>query len=158
MLLFRLRAGIVAACVLGMLPLAWALARPPEPAKVEELTGKVVPLTDLEGKAGGRLDADAAPHSLVFQADDGKVWFLFKDGGSRMFYKDPALLRRPMRLTVRLLPGSQIVRVLTVRSVIKGQLHEVYYWCEICSIRRSEKNLCECCGGPMELREEPLKK
>jgi hypothetical protein len=109
-------------------------------------------------KAGGRLDADATPHSLVFQADDGKEWFLFKNGGSRMFYMDPALLHRSMRLTVRPLPGSQIVRMLTVRSVIKGKAHEVYYWCDICSIKRSEKNLCECCGGPMELREERVKK
>ena len=40
----------------------------------------------------------------------------------------------------------------------EGKLHEVYYWCDICSIRRGEKMTCECCGGPMELREEPLKK
>jgi len=34
----------------------------------------------------------------------------------------------------------------------------VYYWCETCAIRRDypEKGVCECCGGPMELREVPL--
>jgi hypothetical protein len=35
---------------------------------------------------------------------------------------------------------------------------KVYSWCDICSIRRGEKNACEFCGGPMELREEPVKK
>lgn len=155
---FRYRSALVGACVFGLLPLAWALARAPEPAKPEDVSGKVVPLADLAARSGVRLDADAVPHSLVFQADDGKVWMLFKDGGSRLFYKDPALLNRPMRLTVRPLPGSQIVRVLAVRSLIKGQEHEVYYWCDICSIKRSEKNICECCGGPMKLCEEPLKK
>jgi hypothetical protein len=155
---FRLSWAIVGACVFGLLPLAWALARPPEPGKVEDVTGKVVPLAEFAARTGARLDADAAPHSLVLQADDGKVWLLFKDGGSRMFYKDPALLNRPMRLTVRPLPGSQIVRVLAVRSLVKGQVNEVYYWCDICSIKRSEKNICECCGGPMKLCEEPLKK
>lgn len=148
-----MRGAIVAACVFGVLPLAWG-----RPGQVEELTGKVVRLADLAAKSGARLDADAAANALVFQADDGKVWSLFKDGGARMFFKDAALLNRPMQLTIRPLPGSQIVRVLAVRSLIKGQPHEIYYWCDICSIRRSEKDLCECCGGPMVLHEEPQKK
>lgn len=83
---------------------------------------------------------------------------LLKDGGSRLFFKDTALLNRPMLLIGRPLPGSQILRVIAVRSLIKGQPHEVYYWCDVCSIKRGEKNICECCGGPMELKEEPLKK
>jgi hypothetical protein len=61
-----------------------------------------------------------------------------------------------MRLTGRLLPGSQMLRVFAVHSIIKEQLHEVYYWCDVCTIRRGEKNICECCGGPMELRQEPV--
>jgi rRNA maturation endonuclease Nob1 len=48
--------------------------------------------------------------------------------------------------------------VLQAHSLVKGQLHEVYYWCDICSIKRFEKKICECCGGPMERREEPVKK
>jgi hypothetical protein len=149
---------LLGACLVALLPLSWAVSRGPEPAAPQEVAGKVVPLTDLAARAGVRLDADAGPTSLVVVADDGTVWSLFKDGGSRMFYKDPALLNRPMRLSVRVLPGSRILRVLAVRSLIKGQLHEVYYWCDICAIRRNEKMICECCGGPMELREEPLKK
>jgi hypothetical protein len=129
-----------------------------EPAKAEHFKGKVVPLADLVAKAGGRLDADAAPFSLVLVGDDGKVYPLIKDGGSRLFFNDKALLNRPMLLTGRLLPGSQILNVATVHSYVKGELCEVYYWCDICSIRRGEKNTCECCGGPMELREEPVKK
>jgi hypothetical protein len=155
---FHPRWAIVGACLFAMLPLTWALARVPEAGKLEELTGKVVRLADLGTGIGVRLDRDAAPSSLVFQANDGKVWFIFKDGGSRMFYKDAALLNRPMQLTVRPLPGSQIMRVLSVRSLLKGEPHEVFYWCDICSIKRSEKMICECCGGPMNLCEEPLKK
>jgi hypothetical protein len=123
-----------------------------------EIRGKVVPLAQLATRAGTQLDSDAAPHSLVLAGDDGKVYFLLKDGGSRLFYKDRELLNRPMRLTGRLLPGSQILRVQAVHSIRKGELCEVYYWCDICSIKRGEKEICECCGGPMALREEPLKK
>jgi hypothetical protein len=140
--------------VLGLAPLLAYSAAP----KSEDFTGKVVPLADLVAKTGGRLDADAALLSLVLVAEDGKTYPLVKDGGSRLFYQDKALLNRPMRLTGRLLPGSQILQVAAVHSIVKGELCEVYYWCDICSIRRGEKSICECCGGPMELREVPVKK
>ena len=45
-----------------------------------------------------------------------------------------------------------------VQSLIKGVPHEVYYWCDVCAIRRGEKMICECCNGPMELVEQPVKK
>ena len=134
------------------------LVAAPREEKRESFTGKVVPLASLVEKLGSKLDADAAPHWLALVTDDGKVYPLIKDGGSRMFFKDRALLNRPMRLTGQLLPGSQLLQVIEVHSLRMGKLHEVYYWCNVCSIRRSEKNACECCGGPMELKEEPVGK
>ena len=74
-----------------------------------------------------------------------------------MFFVDRRLLNRPMRLTARTLPGSQLLEVLEVHSYLQGELHEVYYWCDVCSIKRLENKKCECCGGPMELREVPVK-
>src|SRR5207253_2327384 len=111
---------------------------------------------DLVEKTGSRLDADAAPHWLALVTDDGQVYPLVKDGGARLFFKDPALLNRPMRITGKFVPGSQVLRVTIVRSLKKGQPHDVFYWCDICAIKRSEKNICECCGGPMALVEEPV--
>lgn len=128
------------------------------PAKMEHFKGKVVPLADLLAKADAPLDADAAPSWLALVGEDGKIYPLVKDGGSRLFFQDRELLNRPMRLTGRIVPKSQLLQVTAVHSYVKGQLHEVYYWCEVCSIRRSEKTLCECCGGPMERREAPVKK
>ncbi len=126
--------------------------------KIERFKGKVVPLADLVAKAGAKLDADAGPHWLALVTDDGTIYPLVKDSGSRMFFSDRELLHRPMRLTGRLLPKSQLLQATAVHSYIEGQLHEIYYWCEVCSIRRGEKNDCECCGAPMARREEPLEK
>ena len=150
------RCGLCLACLMALLPLL-AAAPKAKPARSSYFTGKVVPLADLVAKAGGALDADAAPHWLALVTADGKVYPLVKDAGSRLFFKDKALLKRPMRLTGRLLPGSGVLRVLAVQSLHKGKLHEVFYWCDTCAIKRGEKMICECCGGPMELREEPLK-
>jgi hypothetical protein len=124
-----------------------------------QLTGKVVPLAALLEKFGSRLDREAAPYWLAMVTNAGKVYPLIQDDGSRMFFKDDRLLQRPMRLTGRLFGDTHFLQVLNVNSIVKGELCEVYYWCEVCSIRRNEKlKRCDCCGGPLELREVPLKK
>jgi hypothetical protein len=158
----RVRVLLIVACAAGLSPL-WAAEVSPTrqrgaPGKPADFEGKVVPLADVVAAAGGKLDADAGPFALVLVADDGKVHVLVKDAGARLFFKDKALLDRPLRLTGRLLPGSQVLQVTAVHSLVKGEPCEVFYWCEICSIRRGEKMICECCGGPMVLREEPVKK
>lgn len=127
-------------------------------AKTIQLTGKVVPLAGLLEKFGSHLDPEAAPHWLTLVTDDKQVYPLIRDDGARMFFKDARLLDRPMRLTGKLYSGTHLLQVLTVQSLIKGELHDVYYWCDICSIKRFEKKACECCGGPMELREVAVKK
>jgi hypothetical protein len=150
------RLGLMAVLVLAASPFLVPAA--PSAAKPGYYTGKVVPLADVLARSGIRLDRDAAAVSLALVADDGKVYPLIKDEGSRMFYLDKALLNRPMCLTGRTFADTRLLQVLQVHSLIKGELHEVYYWCDICAIKRFEKKRCECCGGPMELREAPVKK
>jgi hypothetical protein len=155
---WKVRLGLVVALTLGLAPVYLSRAQEKAPPlKVDFYKGKVVPLADVLSKQGAKLDADAAPHWMALVADDGKVYPLVKDAGSRMFFKDAKLLKRPMRLTGRLLPGSALLQVVNVHSYVKGQLHEVYYWCDICTIRGYEAGICDCCGGPMELREVPVK-
>jgi hypothetical protein len=146
--------GVIAACAFCVLPLLSAAG----PSEADTYSGKVVRLADAVAKAGGQLDADAAPHWLALETEGGKLYPLVQDAGSRLFFKDPTLLNRPVRLTGRLVPGSTLLRVALVRTVVRGEENEVYYWCDICSIKRGEKSTCECCGGPMELREVPVKK
>src|SRR5438128_4549519 len=126
--------------------------------KDQDFKGKVVPLAGVLEKQGAKLDADAAPHWLALVTDDGKTYPLIKDDGARMFFKDERLLNRPMQLTGRIVPGTNFLQVVTVHSIVKGELNDIYYWCDICAIRRNEKKACDCCGGPMELKEEPVKK
>src|SRR5215470_8928310 len=148
------RAALCCVLVLAAAPL-WG---GPGESENRDYKGKVVPLAAVLEKQKINLDADAAPHWLALQADDGKIYPLVKDDGSRMFFKDERLLNRPMQLTGRPVPGTNLLQVVNVHSIVKGELNEVYYWCDICSIRRSEKKICDCCGGPMELKEEPVKK
>ena len=116
-------------------------------------------LAGLLEKFGSRLDPEAAPHWLALVTKEGAIYPLIQDDGSRLFFSDPQLQNRPMQLKGRLFRDTHLLQVLSVNSCVGGELHEVYYWCDVCSIRRNEKlPRCECCGGPMHLREVPVKK
>ncbi|MFO0864425.1 MAG: hypothetical protein U0744_07205 [Gemmataceae bacterium] len=128
------------------------------PAALTDFRGKVVPLADLLAKQNIKLDADAGPTSLALATDEGRIYPLIKDAGARMFFKDAKLLHRPMVLSGQLAKGSELLQVVTVRSLKDGKLHDVYYWCDICTIKTFEAGPCDCCGAPMELRETPVKR
>jgi len=150
------RYGIVAACLLSVVPLL--LTRADDVAfKTTYYNGKVQPLADILKQSSIKLDPDAGPTWLALVAADGKTYPLIKDSGSRMFFKDKRLLNRPMRLTGKLFDGTNLLQVVNVHSVKDGTLHDVYYWCEVCTIRAYEDKICECCGAPMEFREVPVK-
>ena len=151
------RLALLGALAAGLLPVLLARGGAPTPFKTQDYNGKVVRLAEWLQKQGVKLDQDAAPSWLALVADGGKIYPLVKDDGSRMFFKDARVLNRPMRLTGRLVPGSELLQVVNVHSYKDGKLHDIFYWCDICSIRGSELHKCDCCGGPMELREEPVK-
>lgn len=127
-----------------------------EPAsKPLTLRGKVVPLKPLLEKDGSRLDRDAAPFFLVLVTDKGEIYPILKDDGGRRFFNDERLQDRHVEVTGRTFRDSNLLRVLTMRGIKDGQLTEIYYWCDICQIKRHELNTCECCGGEMYFKEVP---
>jgi hypothetical protein len=131
------------------------LAKDETPA---QFTGKVLPLKDLLEKAGSKLDRDAEPFWLALVTAEGKIYPVIKDDGGRRFFKDEQLRNREVRITGRLVAGSDLLQVLSMVGLKDGKAFDLYYWCDICSIKRYEKMQCECCGGPMELREAPVEK
>src|ERR1043166_9560337 len=85
--------------------------------KAQDFRGKVQPLSAVLDKYGVKMDADAAAQSMALVGDDGKIYPLIKDDATRMFFKDPALLNRPMQLRARLLDGNYL-HVLEVHSIV----------------------------------------
>lgn len=121
--------------------------------------GKVLSLTDALKQEKIEADPEMGMQ-LAFETEDGKVLPLLRDVGSRRFFNDPALLQRPMQLKARLVAKNSLLQVLEVHSLKNGRLHELYYWCDVCSIKRESQRPsenCECCGGPMQLQEVPVK-
>src|SRR5262249_17674849 len=120
------RLGLVVAVLAGFTPLLLIRVGAAAPkAKAEQFDGKVVPLAGMLKEFGSQLDPDAAPHWLALVTRDGKVYPLIKDDGSRLFFRDPKLLNRPMRLTARRFKDTHLLQVLDVHSFVKGKLCEV---------------------------------
>ena len=142
------------AALFAFTPLAggWAGDRKKDD-KNEFYQGNVVPLADILAKSKTQIDADAAPFLLVLQAEDGKLYPLIKNEGSCSTKTRSCSIARcgSRRIPTRLFCKSSRC------SLEKEKLHDLYYWCDICTIKRYQAGICDCCGDLMVFREEPVK-
>jgi hypothetical protein len=128
------------------------LAADPAPQVFE---GKVLPLAKALEKLGEKPDPDTAGVALV--TADGTVFPLVKDADARLFFLDPKLHDRPVRLAAKVVRGTQILKVEKVQTVKAGKVYDVDYWCENCQLSYTEPGKCKCCGSDTVLRELPAK-
>jgi hypothetical protein len=127
-----------------------------EPIGSRVYEGQVLSLAEVVKTQSPDADEDALAISRVLRTKDGKIYSLVKDDASRKLFLDDRLLRRPLRITARHIAGSQLLVVVQVQSVVKGELHDIDYWCERCQLAATEPGICKCCGNTLELRELPV--
>ena len=72
---------------------------------------------------------------------------------------EPLLNGREKELLIkgRIFPETQIFEPATIRSIRNGIVHDIYYYCDVCDIQAVAPGLCECCQGPTDLIEKPLR-
>jgi hypothetical protein len=122
--------------------------------KTESLRGSVVWLADaLRRRWGVETDADAAHAQVALEADDGVLYPIVKDFRGRAFHLDQRLRDVDMELLVRRYEGSPSVQVVRVYTLKPEGKYELDYWCDVCSIPMYELKECECCQGPVRIRE-----
>jgi hypothetical protein len=92
---------------------------------------------------------------LVLKGKDGRHWPILPTEAGLFFYKDERARKRPMRIRARVHGGSSL-EVIDRYPLADGKPLESYYWCEICAIRMYHLKDCDCCQGPIELREHPV--
>lgn len=159
---------LCAALALALL-IAAPFARAEEPAKPDAeapaqaqtgnyetvaLRGKVVWLAEaLQRRFGIETDADAAEATCALEADDGQIYPLVKDSRGRGFWLDERLRDTDVELLARRYGGAPAVQVITVYTLKDDGKYEFDYWCDVCSIPMYELKVCECCQGPIRIRE-----
>jgi hypothetical protein len=120
----------------------------------ESLRGKVVWTAEaLQRLHGIEADPDSEHWSVSLETADGKLHPIVKDARGRGFLLDERLRGREMELFVRRYEGSPFVQVIRIYTLKDGKKYELDYWCDICAISMYELKVCECCQGPIRIRE-----
>jgi hypothetical protein len=92
--------------------------------------------------------------NLVFRTDSGSSYSLKRTPASEALFVDTNLWPKHLLLGGKLLDNSFEV-IGNLRSVKNGQVHELFYYCDVCSIATSAPGLCACCREPTVLTEKP---
>lgn len=122
-----------------------------------KLRGQVLPYREAVGrKTGQALVEEWGRDLLAFQTEEGRILPLLPTEAARFFYQDRRMWRRRMEVTSRVDPNVPAVSMLEVRAVKGDRLYEIFYWCDICSIKMYQLKQCECCQGPVQIREHPV--
>jgi hypothetical protein len=119
------------------------------------LTGYLVCLPEEMHRVYGVDLPTGHRHVEGFRTEDGEYYTLLETKLSVALFKDPLLKSRQLRLKGRVYPGTRVLDVTLIQSVKEGRIHDVYYWCDICSIKSVVPGECMCCQQEVEYREQP---
>lgn len=145
---------------------SFARAETPKTVKPEE-----TPNTPIAFRARGRLvclaeemkerfGADVQPvhdHVLGFRlekpAGNLRYPLILRSVQSEALFVDDRFAKQTLVLSGRVFPGTGILEVSGWHWERDGKTYDVYYWCDVCSIRGVTPGACACCQDEVELRE-----
>ena len=126
-----------------------------DPPRAVELKGRLVCLAEeMHRVHGADLPTDHR-HVQGFRTEDGEYYTLLETKLSVALFKDPVFKPKLLLLKGNVYPGSRVLDVTLIRSVKDGRAQDVYYWCDICSIKSVVPGECMCCQQEVEYREKP---
>jgi hypothetical protein len=134
-----------------------APVRAQETVAVKEVQGRLVCLPEEMHR---RFQADLPAnhrHILGFRTDDGAYYTLLRTQLSLALFEDKRLAAKELLLKGRVYPGTHILDVSVIRSIHDGVVYDLYYWCDVCSIKSVVPGPCMCCQQDVVLVEKPLR-
>lgn len=99
---------------------------------------------------------DSLDKVVAYETKEGRLIPILPTEAGLFFLRDERVRNKPMRITARIHKNDSALEVITFHSLVDGKPNEIYYWCEICSIQMYHLKDCDCCQGPIELREHPV--
>ena len=125
--------------------------------ETKTLRGEVVWMADaLERRFDVTTVPEAEDRILALETEDGALFPIVEDLRGRAFRKDDRLRDRPVELLVRQFKDSPMIQVVRLYALKEDGKYELDYWCDICAIAMFELKACDCCQGPIELRERKV--
>lgn len=128
---------------------------PPAPINIQWKTGKVMPLARAFEKLQVTTDMPPLEGPLALVTESGEILPLLSDEGGRIFYLDPAMQNRQVRLRLQSSVNHPFQSVVNVEIELDGRWRIPQYYCDVCTIAVRYPQTCLCCQGPMEFRVKP---
>ena len=132
-------------------------ANPRAASREMELRGKVVCLPEEMHRVHQTDLPTNHEHIYGFKTTNGVYYTLLRTALSEALFADERLREKELLLTGYALPKSQIFDVTKMKSIRKGVVCDLYYYCDVCAVRTVAPGPCVCCRAPVELVEEPMK-
>ncbi len=88
-------------------------------------------------------------------AQDQKHYTFLEGDELAAIFLDPRVRSRELQITARLHAKDRL-EIIKVKSIVRGRIHDLYYFCEVCNITAYVPGPCPCCRNELELRETPL--
>lgn len=151
---------VIAVLLSGAQQLVPGAAEPPKSQDTAgrdvQLRGQVVCLAEEMHRLHQTDLPTDHPHLYGFKTNDGEFYTLLRTRYSEALFTDARLREKELLLKGRVLANSRIFDVATIRSIVGGVVHEVYYFCTICNIVSIAPGICDCCREPVEFVEKPI--
>jgi hypothetical protein len=124
--------------------------------KPVSLRGRIVCLTEeLQQPYQVIPDCETRGHIYALKDVDAKFYPILPVDTAAAVWMDERYRQRELQLTGRLFPQGSFIEVFRFQSWVKDKLHDLYYYCDVCSITSHKPGPCECCQAPVEFRETP---
>ena len=131
-------------------------AKPSGEAQTVSLRGKVICLTEeLQKPYQIITDCETRGHVYSLKTAAGKFHPFLPVDTAAAIWMDERFRQRDLQVTARVFPAIDFIEVIKLQSWRDGKLHDLYYFCDICSISSHKPGPCECCQEPVEFRETP---
>ena len=96
-------------------------------------------------------------HVYGFRSNNGVFYTLLRTKFSEALFVDERLCKKELIIMARVFPKTQVLEVMgNLKSMDKGVVNDLYYYCDICAIQTVAPGKCMCCQEPVELVEKPL--
>jgi hypothetical protein len=118
------------------------------------LRGRIVCVTE-EYKRLYNVTADCANrgHVYALKSKENKINPILPTDSAAAIILDEKIRSRDLQITARVFPDSAFIEVIRLQSLRNDQLHNLFYFCQVCNIRTHKPGPCDCCQEPVEFRE-----
>ena len=122
--------------------------------QVVDLRGRIVCLPEAMHELYGIDLPTNHQHIWGFKSTDGTFYTLLRTKLSEALFVDEQVRKKELILKGHVLPKTQIFEMTDMKSVRNGVIYDLYYYCDVCSIKTLSPGPCMCCQGPVKLVEK----